>query len=273
MRYLRTCHSLSLEEQNLEEYLTSNRMLETALFNEQDVSLYRQLGLVKRQLRHRGEEISDTLREKLKAARGSVVIDDAENALMNSPELVAESRDDQSIPTISLKQAQSAEEAQKRESEVKELAREAEKASRSCEQSNPLVQTLFERKKDVLDDEMDEESFVLYDVMDDYSLNEMKHMWKKGEKKKDPTRCTLTLRRQNILKKLFMNTLTDGNEFQYMKHMLVKLVGSTDGEIRLPAFVNTPENLAKIRAYLQSLNMTFEQIDTILGDDSDFRLC
>ena len=70
-----------------------------------------------------------------------------------------------------------------------------------------------------------------------------------------------------------MNTLTDGNEFQYMKHMLVKLVGSTDGAIRLPVFVNTPENLAKIRAYLQSLNMTFEQIDAILGDDSDSCIC
>ena len=124
-----------------------------------------------------------------------------------------------------------------------------------------------------MEEDLDEEDFVLYDVMGDYSLNEMKRMWKKGEKSKDPQRCTLTLRRQDILKKLFMNTLTDGNEFQYMKHMLARLVGSTDGAFRLPAFVNTPENLAKIRAYLQSLNMTFEQIDAILGDDSDSCIC
>lgn len=245
-------------------------MLETALFNEQDVSLYRQLGLVKRQLRHRGEEISDTLREKLKAARGSIVIDDAENALMNSPELVAESRDDQSIPTVSLKQSQNGDESQEQELKVESPT---QGVMEKTDNSNPLVQTLFGKKKGEVDDELEEDDFVLYDVMDDYSLNEMKRMWKKGAKSKDSTRCTLTLRRQNILKKLFMNTLTDGNDFQCMKHMLERLVGSTDGELRLPAFVNTPENLSKIRAYLQSLNMTFEQIDAILGDDSDFHLC
>ena len=253
----------------MEEYLTSNRMLETALFNEQDVSLYRQLGLVKRQMRHRGEEISDTLREKLKAARGSVVIDDAENALMNSPELVAESRDDPSIPAVSLKQSQDEEKKPMRDVKVENARGEEERTNAAT----PLVQTLFGRKEGKAEEDLDEEDFVLYDVMGDYSLNEMKRMWKKGEKSKDPQRCTLTLRRQDILKKLFMNTLTDGNEFQYMKHMLVKLVGSTDGAIRLPVFVNTPENLAKIRAYLQSLNMTFEQIDAILGDDSDSCIC
>ena len=55
--------------------------------------------------------------------------------------------------------------------------------------------------------------------------------------------------------------------------MIRKLIGETSNEIRLPVFRNTPENLKKLRVYLQSLDMTFEQIDTILGDDTDSIVC
>lgn len=54
-----------------------------------------------------------------------------------------------------------------------------------------------------------------------------------------------------------------------MARMVSRLMRKRKGYEDLSDSLNTPENLAKLRSYLQSLNMTFEEIDQILGDESD----
>ena len=366
---------LSIEEQNMEEYLLSNRMLEGALFNRDDIAIYAQMRAVQKEFEHREEKMSDSLRQRLQKATGSIVIDDAEHALMNSP--VATLRTPQSdVPNMSLrypspvcsvfhqsfihrtagdeilmkeKQARAA--LRKRlptESpllcslfaegvEEKELPPNSENSqSGKCQPDSKRMETsTYPDPSEVLSDE----DLILYDVTDDYSLDEIallrektKEQMKAKEVEKltsssqekdlkrpkelvsdhanippsqqthlpniltpsqqshhpttpspsqsvndsqvrDPTRYTLTLRRQEVLKKLFLNTLRDGKDYQYLQNMIRKLIGETSNEIRLPVFRNTPENLKKLRVYLQSLDMTFEQIDTILGDDTDSIVC
>lgn len=350
---------LSVEEQNMEEYLLSNRMLQVALFNREDVAMYAQIAAVKKESSHLEESMSDTLRQKLQEATGSVVIDDAEHALMNSP--VATLRINKSdVPDLALTRSQSPVCSVFHQSFIHRTAGDEvlmkEKRARAALRKrlptdSPLLRSLFSegvdgKKIPITTDSQhmqcppctdhsehadattypdpsemfSDEDLMLYDVTDNYSVDEIallrektkeKMKTKENEKQsnspkskdcqqlkdhmqlpdhdklsdhttspdysqcvddcqlKDPTRYTLTLRRQEVLKKLFLNTLRDGKDYQYLQNMIMKLVGEASTEIRLPVYKNTPENLEKLRVYLQSLDMTFEQIDTILGDDTD----
>ena len=81
---------LSVEDQDIEEYLLSNRMLVLALFHEGDILKYRQIEQQRRaqsggEPREPASEevLSEELRRKLQKRAGSVVIDDAEHVLMN----------------------------------------------------------------------------------------------------------------------------------------------------------------------------------------------
>ena len=49
--------------------------------------------------------------------------------------------------------------------------------------------------------------------------------------------------------------------------MIARLLGNTDGVMRLPELDNTPENLHKLREYLRGLNMSFDQINEFLGEE------
>ena len=354
---------LSIEEQNMEEYLLSNRMLEGALFNRDDIEIYAQMGAVQKEFEHREEKMSDSLRQRLQKATGSVVIDDAEHALMNSP--VATLRTPQSdVPDMSLRYPSPVcsvfhqsfihrtagdevlmKEKRARAALRKRLPTESpllcslfaegveeklrpnsdNSQSEKCQPDSKRMETsTYLDPSEVLSDE----DLILYDVTDDYSLDEIALLREKTKEQmrakeveeltnpsqgkdlkqskklvsehanilppsqqshhpanlspsqsvndsqvRDPSRYTLTLRRQEVLKKLFLNTLRDGKDYQYLQNMIRKLIGETSNEIRLPVFRNTPENLKKLRVYLQSLDMTFEQIDTILGDDTDSIVC
>ena len=101
----------------------------------------------------------------------------------------------------------------------------------------------------------------------EWSSRRIEHALHQSHQEEDE-RKTLTIRRIEVLKKLYLDTLRDGDDFQYLKCMIAKLAGDEHGQLYLPSCENTPEDLSKLRAYLQSLDMTFEQIDEFLGDES-----
>ena len=77
--YLKKLPPRSIEAENTEEYLLSNRMLGLALFNEEDIEKYDRLARQRRQESVAAEqEISATLRQKLSQLTHTCVIDDAE---------------------------------------------------------------------------------------------------------------------------------------------------------------------------------------------------
>ena len=101
----------------------------------------------------------------------------------------------------------------------------------------------------------------------EWSSQRREHALLQKHRGKEDERKTLTIRRMDVLKKLYLDTLRDGDDFQYLKCMIAKLAGDEHGQLYLPSYENTPEDLSKLRAYLQSLDMTFEQIDEFLGDE------
>ena len=101
-----------------------------------------------------------------------------------------------------------------------------------------------------------------------WSSRRKEHALVQNHRDEDDERKTLTIRRMDVLKKLYLDTLRDGDDFQYLKCMIAKLAGDEHGQLYLPSYENTSEDLSKLRAYLQSLDMTFEQIDEFLGDES-----
>ena len=77
--YLKKLPSRSIEEQNLEEYLLSNRMITLALFNQDDIQKYDRISQLREQelTNHPEEEISETLKHKFSMLTHTCVIDDA----------------------------------------------------------------------------------------------------------------------------------------------------------------------------------------------------
>lgn len=272
--YLKKLPPRSIEAENTEEYLLSNRMLGLALFNEEDIEKYDRLARQRRQESVAAEqEISATLRQKLSQLTHTCVIDDAEHALMGadrpgSCEFKIGGKGDIPPPVPR-----------------RESVREANDGSVVA---NPLLKTLFSQGKEQRKSRTpSEEDLGLFDVTNYYSIDEIAELCEhsaKNQRRKDLpelpvsrsqkpvdgySRLCLTTRRQSLLKKLFLNTMTDNEEYRCVARMVSRLMRKRKGYEDLSDSLNTPENLAKLRSCLQSLNMTFEEIDQILGDESD----
>ena len=272
--YLKKLPPRSIEAENTEEYLLSNRMLGLALFNEEDIEKYDRLARQRRQESVAAEqEISATLRQKLSQLTHTCVIDDAEHALMGadrpgSCEFKIGGKGDAPPPVPR-----------------RESVREANDGSVVA---NPLLKTLFSQGKEQRKSRTpSEEDLGLFDVTNYYSIDEIAELCEhsaKNQRRKDLpelpasrsqkpvdgySRLCLTTRRQSLLKKLFLNTMTDNEEYRCVARMVSRLMRKRKGYEDLSDSLNTPENLAKLRSCLQSLNMTFEEIDQILGDESD----
>lgn len=274
--YLKKLPQRSIEAENLEEYLLSNRMLGLALFNEEDIAKYDRLARQKKEENLCADkEISATLKQKLSHLTHTCVIDDAEHALMGS---------DRS-GSYELKKGG------KGESPPPLPRREySGETGFGNVVANPLLKTLFSQGKEEQhrSRSLSEEDLGLFDVTNYYSIDEIAELCEhssRNQRRKDflelpigrlqkpvnrYARLCLTTRRQSLLKKLFLNTITDNEEYRSVVRMVSKLMRKKKGYEDLSDSRNTPENLAKLRTSLQSLNMTFEEIDAILGDESDY---
>ena len=269
--YILKLPQLSLEEQNEEEYLFCNRMLGVALFNEEDVAMYQKIERMKRlqpQPSNRCEEvISESLKRKLRSASGTVVIDDAENALMS----LRSSSESVECGSPAKQRSEGAGEKTKR-SEFDETA------SRTSGRRKSVPRESWKTQEAMSDaSKKGEDDFELYDFTNMHSLDEIARLRQESKessifqsKRQTITESplyTVTMRRQKALRDLFSKSVQDEAEYQYLVNMIARLLGNTDGVMRLPELDNTPENLHKLREYLRGLNMSFDQINEFLGEE------
>ena len=291
--YLKKLPSRSIEEQNLEEYLLSNRMITLALFNQDDIQKYDRISQLREQelANHPEEEISETLKHKFSMLTHTCVIDDAEHVLMTS----SSTRKASESPKAKRRDSIGGRKRRMRASPPPFLWTRSQSKGRmtkpipreSSAVVSPLLRTLFppKDKKEVRGRVLSDEDLGLYDVTNYYSFDEIAVLREQSLKSKGketdfqfarqrrPTdgysRLYLTMRRQSLLKKLFQDSSLDNEEYNCIARMVSKLMHETKKEVDLTGSHNTPENVAKLREYLNSLNATFEEIDVLLGDDSD----
>lgn len=292
--YLKKLPSRSIEEQNLEEYLLSNRMITLALFNQDDIQKYDRISQLREQelTNHAEAEISETLKHKFSMLTHTCVIDDAEHVLMtpSSTRKVSESSKAKRRDSIGGRKRRMRASpppflwtrSQSKGRMTKPIPRE------SSAVVSPLLRTLFppKDKKEVRGRVLSDEDLGLYDVTNYYSFDEIAVLREQSLKSKGKetdfqfarqrratdgySRLYLTMRRQSLLKKLFQDSSLDNEEYNCIARMVSKLMHETKKEVDLTGSHNTPENVAKLREYLNSLNATFEEIDVLLGDDSDY---
>lgn len=291
--YLKKLPSRSIEEQNLEEYLLSNRMITLALFNQDDIQKYDRISQLREQelANHAEEEISETLKHKFSMLTHTCVIDDAEHVLMTP----SSTRKASESPKAKRRDSIGGRKRRMRASPPPFLWTRSQSKGRmtkpipreSSAVVSPLLRTLFppKDKKEVRGRVLSDEDLGLYDVTNYYSFDEIAVLREQSLKSKGketdfqfarqrrPTdgysRLYLTMRRQSLLKKLFQDSSLDNEEYNCIARMVSKLMHETKKEVDLTGSHNTPENVAKLREYLNSLNATFEEIDVLLGDDSD----
>ena len=291
--YLKKLPSRSIEEQNLEEYLLSNRMITLALFNQDDIQKYDRISQLREQelANHPEEEISETLKHKFSMLTHTCVIDDAEHVLMTP----SSTRKASESPKAKRRDSIGGRKRRMRASPPPFLWTRSQSKGRmtkpipreSSAVVSPLLRTLFppKDKKEVRGRVLSDEDLGLYDVTNYYSFDEIAVLREQSLKSKGketdfqfarqrrPTdgysRLYLTMRRQSLLKKLFQDSSLDNEEYNCIARMVSKLMHETKKEVDLTGSHNTPENVAKLREYLNSLNATFEEIDVLLGDDSD----